>query len=78
MPGLMTQVSQFLSTLNGSNKTTTLAQLDNIRRQLMYVGGVGDAYVPFTPAARSRGLKVAADGTLEIVGSLGSLQGTVQ
>ena len=79
MPGLMTQVSQLLSTLDGSNKKTTLAQLDNIRQQLMYVGGIGDGYKPYVSSANaSRSLKVDDEGKLEIVGSLGSLQGTVQ
>jgi hypothetical protein len=79
VPSLITQSANLLANLNGQNKATTLAQMDNIRQQLMYIGGVGDSYKPYVSSAdASRSLKVGADGKLEVVGALRPLQSTVQ
>jgi len=78
VPSLMTQMASLLANLDGTNKATTIAQLDNIRQQLMYIGGVGDSYTPYAPSTRSRGIKANTSGKLEVVGVDRSLQSTVK
>lgn len=55
--GLVAQANFLLESLTGTNKATTLAQLDNVRHQLMYIAGIGTQFQPYQigSGARSRG-----------------------
>ncbi len=70
--GLVAQANFLLESLTGTNKASTLSQLDNVRHQLMYIAGIGTQFVPYQigSGARSRGTaKTVAlkDGTLEVM-----------
>ena len=52
--GLVAQANTLLEALNGTNKTSTLAQLDNVRHQLMYVAKIDDYFTPFQSGGRNR------------------------
>ena len=71
--GLIAQTNFLLSSLTTTNKTSILAQLDNVRHQMMYIAGIGDTFQPFqsgTRDASSRGLEkrlVLTGGKLEVV-----------
>lgn len=76
--GLVAQAGYLLNTLEGTNKSSILAQLDNVRHQLMVVAGIGSQYTPFTTGTRSaesRGIGRSIqfkDGKLEVVGTNGT------
>lgn len=73
--GLVAQAGYLLNMLDSTNKSSTLAQLDNVRHQLMYVAGIESQYRPFVSGTRSatdRGLGKSIqlkDGKLEVVGT---------
>jgi hypothetical protein len=52
--GLVAQANTLMEALNGTNKTSTLAQLDNVRHQLMYVAKIDKYFSPFKSGGRNR------------------------
>lgn len=71
--GLIAQTNFLLESLTGTNKATTLAQLDNVRHQLMYLAGMGTQFQAFQAGRNieARGLSkqiTLKDGVLEVVG----------
>jgi hypothetical protein len=55
--GLVAQANFLLASLDGTNKASTISQLDNVRHQFMYIAGIGDQFQPFQAGTRSRQVK---------------------
>jgi hypothetical protein len=47
VPSLLANTAYLLSTLNGTNKASILSQLDNIRQQMMVIGGTSERFVTY-------------------------------